>query len=273
MPQSSATLQTVPQFLALTNGGTTTSTVQLVADTKAVWSDASVDTLTPGTTAILSAYAGSSPTIDTSAFVWLVFLIKGASPLLLKEIDFPTIETALSGAVWFLVARIDGPVLAPYHTLPAASSGGGATPVNARAHASGAQTLPDSVETVVNFNSVDFDSASAITTGSGWQYTVPTAGVYRVTFALQLILAAPVTSVSVNVGIQQNGTDVDVYHSLTPFSNAPGGGNVNTFAAGDDLLACRAGDTIAVVVGNFTGSSIHTVPAPVCNFVTIALVN
>lgn len=118
MPQSSATLQTTPQFLALTNGGTTTSTVQLVADTKAVWPDASVDTLTPGTTAVLSAYAGSSPTIDTSAFVWLVFLIKDASPLMLKEIDYPTIETVLSGATWFLVARIDGPVLAPHHTLP-----------------------------------------------------------------------------------------------------------------------------------------------------------
>jgi hypothetical protein len=61
---------------------------------------------------------GSSPTIDTSAFTWLVFLIKGAAPLLLKEIDFPTIETVLSGATWLLVARIDGPVLSPYHTLP-----------------------------------------------------------------------------------------------------------------------------------------------------------
>lgn len=118
MPQDSATLQTVPQFLALANGGTTTSTVQLVADTKAVWSDGATDTLTPGITAVLSAYTGASPTIDTSAFVWLVFLIKGASPLLMKETDFPTIETVLNGATWLLVARIDGPVLMSYHTVP-----------------------------------------------------------------------------------------------------------------------------------------------------------
>lgn len=116
MPQDSATLQAPPQLFALTNGGTTTSTVQLAASAKAVWSDASVDTLTPGVTPVKSAYTGASPTVDTLNFVWIVFLIKGAAPLLMKEVDFPTqVETVLNAATWMPYARIDGPTIEPYH--------------------------------------------------------------------------------------------------------------------------------------------------------------
>jgi len=114
MPQGFPTVQGPPQIFALGDAGTTAATVQLAAVAILVWDDAAVDTLTPGTTAVSSAYDGSAA-IDTTRAVWLVVLIKGAAPLLMKERDVLTnIETVLSGATWALHSRVDGPDLSRY---------------------------------------------------------------------------------------------------------------------------------------------------------------
>ena len=115
MPQGFATLAAPPGIFSLSDGATTTSQVQVLMDGKLIWSDASVDLITPGVTKILSAYSGTSPTFDTATLVWLVLAIKGKTPLLMQEADFPTnVETVLAGATWALLGRVEGADLAAY---------------------------------------------------------------------------------------------------------------------------------------------------------------
>lgn len=113
MPQGYCTLQAAPECFALADGATATSSVQVASAGTLIWSDASPDLLTPGTTAILSAYGGA--TIDTTQNVYLLMAIKGGSPLLMLEADLITnVESVLSGATWAILRRIQGPEISPY---------------------------------------------------------------------------------------------------------------------------------------------------------------
>jgi hypothetical protein len=99
----------------LSDGASTTSQVQVMAPGTLIWSDASTDAITPGVTKILSAYSGASPTFDTTTLVWLVMAIKGKTPLLMHEADFPAnVETVLASATWALLGRIEGAELSAY---------------------------------------------------------------------------------------------------------------------------------------------------------------
>ena len=146
-------------------------------------------------------------------------------------------------------------------------TGGGGTPVNARAHCSGSQTLPDATKTVINFDAVDWDSAGGITTGSGWHYTVPSDGVYRVSYFLSFYEpSSPPTELTGR--IQLNGTDIDALPGL-----ALTVGNLEGLLIGNDLITCIAGDTLAVAVENDSGGDRAISAISYSNYITIELLS
>lgn len=152
-------------------------------------------------------------------------------------------------------------------TGPTGATGPTGNTTNARAHASASRSFPDSAETVIDFDTVDFDSASAITTGSGWHYTVPSTGVYRVSYALY-VNAPTSPTLEIEGRIQLNGTDMDNMPAV-----AAAIGNEAAILAGDDLVTCTAGDTLAVAVQNDTGTARVTINVAHSNYITIELLS
>jgi hypothetical protein len=127
--------------------------------------------------------------------------------------------------------------------------------VYARAHISNTQTFPDGAETTVDFDVVDFDSNSAIATGSGWHYTVGAPGVYRVTYSLWMANEDHTQTQGLFTHIQLNGIDIDTTPAGWIYGLDGGGtsGFVGAPITGDDLIVCEAGDMLAVVAENFSG--------------------
>lgn len=63
---------------------------------------------------------------------------------------------------------------------------GGLGTILARAKVSSTKSLPNTTKTIVDFDTVDFDTDSAITTGASWKFTAPASGYYLVQAAVVL---------------------------------------------------------------------------------------
>lgn len=115
--QEFVTIRTVPKPFALDGGGTATARVRLTAAAVSVWSDGTIDPAWKAGTTALSAYGGSA--VDTTMLVWVVLAIKGnLIPYLVKEadvfasaVDAVLTGAGLTGAIWALLARVDGPTV------------------------------------------------------------------------------------------------------------------------------------------------------------------
>ena len=96
---------------------------------------------------------------------------------------------------------------------------------NSKAIASGsrltAQSIPNSTYTIVDFNTVDVDTKSAVTTGSAWAFRAPSAGYYYVSFHIisrpnasrtfgRLLINGVSTKVSHNDSLASSGTGMPV---------------------------------------------------------------
>lgn len=86
--------------------------------------------------------------------------------------------------------------------------------------------------TPVNFDSKEFDTAGAVTTGAGWIFTAPITGLYQVNVYGQYTAGANSSAV-----VYKNGT---AYKTVTS-ENA----NYN-FSPGTTLISANAGDTIQI---------------------------
>jgi hypothetical protein len=97
----------------------------------------------------------------------------------------------------------------------------------------------------LQFNTLDFDTHAAVTTGSSWVYTAPISGIYKV-------------QSFVNVGANNIGTNTLVLYknnSSVQSLNAFGGTTSNSKIAGSGNISLNAGDTIYLVIGG-TGVAI-----------------
>lgn len=108
--------------------------------------------------------------------------------------------------------------------------------------ASVAQSIPNGVTTVVNFDSKIYDTDSAVTTGSAWKFTVPAGkgGLYDVKAALQYNLSAPGSGSLLECYVYKNGGAI--LHGTT----VPWVTGVTQYITNDltGLLVLAAGDYI-----------------------------
>jgi hypothetical protein len=72
-----------------------------------------------------------------------------------------------------------------------------------------AQSIPNTTPTVINFDTADFDTDAAVTTGTNWRFVVPAgkAGKYVVATEV-MILNAAASDVYVLIGLFKNGIEV-----------------------------------------------------------------
>ena len=93
--------------------------------------------------------------------------------------------------------------------------------ISARYYQTAAQSIPDSTQTVINFDIKDYDNANSVTTGVGWVFTASQSGKYRIN--CQIGLAAGTgfngTTELLGLGIVVNGGEV-VQNIIYPSSTS-----------------------------------------------------
>jgi len=119
----------------------------------------------------------------------------------------------------------------------------------ARMHQATTQSIPNSTETLIHFDTIDFDPNGMCTTGTSAKITIPAnaGGVYIVTWS---------------GSIQNNGAFfiwVTLQHNGLDYASAQGSAAQQTHLFGSTLLSLVATDTLGVTIEHNFGSAQGTV--------------
>lgn len=113
------------------------------------------------------------------------------------------------------------------------------------------QTMTNGVATVVNYGTVEVDTAGGITTGAAWSYLVRRPGPYRVTAtALVVTAGAFVDNELLSMSAYVNGTPI----SLLDYARNIPAAATHALVAGSTVLNCVVGDLIDVRVRQDSGA-------------------
>ena len=198
---------------------------------------------TTGTgTAIMYAVQAGSATVSreigrcdkisaTSAPKWLT----GSTKLQCNANDTIKIQAldpdlnALQSVSYFEINRLSGPAV-----ITATES------VNARYYLSSGKVIAaNNAGTIVNYDTKDFDSHNAVTTGASWVFTTPVSGTYSIE-AMTTLLSLPATYYW-ELRLYKNASLIVVLDSTVS-----GSGTLNLTARGYTLLKLNAGDTLNI---------------------------
>lgn len=145
-------------------------------------------------------------------------------------------------------------------------SGGGssATTVIARASTATAGSYPDAAATIIDFSTVAYDTASAITTGASWHYTAPSTGYYQVGSAI-------LTGTQAGSG----SMELVLYVNTSRFCMLSANLKNSTVIAqrfvmsGTTQLSLTAGDTVDIRLLNNSGSTCTLINDATYNWVCV----
>jgi hypothetical protein len=137
--------------------------------------------------------------------------------------------------------------------------------VAARYTSSSGQSIPQAVGTIVNFNTKEYDTHNAVTTGTNWKFTAPVAGTYNVSSYL-LYDTFTISGISDMVlSVNKNGSTYAEIGRTPLWSGAqfyvPVGGTTD--------IQLNAGDTISIKAENYTGAARTLVTSGVYVWVSI----
>ncbi len=172
--------------------------------------------------------------------------------------EFRCDDNSSGAAVWTPVGSSTG------------GGGGGSGSASARAKVGASFSIPTATDTLIQFDTVDFDTASAITTGASWKYTAPATGKYRVSAA---VLLASNTNFAagtyVEMDLRKNGS---TYCSLAfneVLANTIGGSAYVPQLVGSATISLTAGDYIDVVVNQTSGFTQTSNSAPTASYISV----
>lgn len=165
----------------------------------------------------------------------------------------------------YLDGTVSPPVYKQWNSVTLAweefGTGGAATQaVVARAHTSASQFTDNTVP--INFDTVDFDSGSAVTTGAAWKFTAPTTGYYNVSTVL-----LP-TAASISIALYKNGSPyVSPWMVSIAVTSGYSSGSTTIQLNAGDYLDIRA-DTTGITIAD--GSVSITLAAGIASGTTVA---
>jgi len=119
------------------------------------------------------------------------------------------------------------------------------------------QLIASGAQTIINFDSVEIDTAATVTTGAAWHFTAPKAGVYEVESTV-LIVPTSADITSILLGVFKNGVEArrpyffTIANPSTRFANGTGAGL-------SCKVTCALGDTLDIRITQ-VNDGIHTYP-------------
>jgi hypothetical protein len=123
--------------------------------------------------------------------------------------------------------------------------------VAARYSTASGQSIPINTYTTVNFNTKEYDTHNAVTTGTNWVFTAPVAGIYNVSFRLLYNFFSMSAPLEMPTALYKNNN----YFCEIGRMTIPTGGNVYPSMGGSADIQLNAGDTISIRANNFTGAA------------------
>jgi hypothetical protein len=137
--------------------------------------------------------------------------------------------------------------------------GGSATTIAARYTSVTPQSIPDGyyTATIFDFDTADYDTHSAVTTGSGWHFTAPESGFYAV--HAQIMFASTDTwapEEGVSLWLFRNGTRISAMGRENALDSS--GGAYQHSAQGTGFIYLSAGDALDVRVTQSSGAALNT---------------
>jgi hypothetical protein len=124
--------------------------------------------------------------------------------------------------------------------------------VAARYRTSSGQSIPQGTNTIVNFNTKDYDTHNAVTTGSNWKFTAPVAGIYNVTSCIMYNTFSITNTGQFIIDVYKNNA---VAAGLDKLVFGTYASNSYLSVCGSTNIELKAGDTIDVRVFQDTGAS------------------
>jgi hypothetical protein len=124
--------------------------------------------------------------------------------------------------------------------------------VAAKYSGTGGETVPTSTDFRVNFDTKEFDTHNAVTTGAGaWEFTCPVSGIYRVDGLAQLVAGTYSVNHRLGFALWKNGVVVE----NIAIDRAEDVGSINLVCSGSSTVQCNAGDTLYFTVNQNSGSN------------------
>lgn len=130
-------------------------------------------------------------------------------------------------------------------------------------NASTSQSLPANTKTIINFDVVNTDTSSAVTTGSTWKFTAPVAGVYSVECCVSVTATTAAGEYILYVFKNSTTTEYRVLSRLSFLS-----AETHTYHGGTNIRLA-AGDFISVAVLQNSVNAQNTSTTSTNNWVTI----
>jgi len=119
--------------------------------------------------------------------------------------------------------------------------------VAARYYTGAGQSIPNTtVDTVVNFETKDFDTHGAVTTGAGWRFTAPIAGKYQVSVVIDYAVQAWAANNACYSAVRKNGTTVGLIADPAIWA----AGTEAVSHSGSIIVNANAGDYLDFVTAN-----------------------
>ena len=166
--------------------------------------------------------------------------------------------------------------------IPVVKSPGGAAATNkatiatlldtgmivARYSTAAAQSIPNNSDTIIRFDTVNYDTHSAVTTGASWHFTSPLSSYYLINVAI--LFAAT------NTWVDQEYVVMTAYInsagiSRMGFSSHHGSASsIFVACAGSDTFYLAAGDTLDVRVTQTSGAALALHNAADYNYISIS---
>jgi len=261
-------------------GGTTDPVFQ-VEGALAVLTDVDGVYICPRTATILAAYiycrdpgSASSTIVDVNLNGNTIFTTQANRPTLAWN---DANQVAKSGTP-NLTAVVENDVLSididqvatgaeDLTVIIAMNVGGTGVPVIARYTTNAAQNIPDSTDTIIDFEDVVYDTDSAVTTGAAWKFTCPTgkAGYYRISASVLTASIVWVVTKAVSWYIYLNGAQYCELHRWVAME----ANDFRCFLGGSDIIYLSAGDFIDIRIHQASGAGLALINNGIYNYVSI----
>jgi hypothetical protein len=121
-------------------------------------------------------------------------------------------------------------------------------------YSNAAQTIPNSAATIINYNVMEVDTNSAVTTGSSWKFTAPVGGYYHID--AKILFAGTTTWADGEVGefnLYVNGT---ARANLNRKDNYGSSSSLLMGLGGSTIVYLNSGDYVHTAVIQTSGGSL-----------------
>lgn len=130
-----------------------------------------------------------------------------------------------------------------------------------------AQSIPSGSSTIVDYEDVSYDSASAVTTGASWKFTAPETGYYLITAMIRLAAANWNLNEYASLTLYKNGSA----ECRLDFVNSYINNYTNQLSAnGETVIYLEATDYIDIRFYQNSGSAIALSGTAIENHISIA---